>query len=76
MVGSEQFIVVHLTAPEALCKERNESAKKLKDDDLQESSVQYQSPSDADLVLETDKTDPAECVSQVIQLLESKGFVS
>ncbi len=76
VVGSEQFIVVHLTAPEALCKERNESAKKLKDDDLQESSVQYQSPSDADLVLETDKTDPAECVSQVIQLLESKGFVS
>ena len=76
MVGSDQFIVVHLTAPQELCKERNQSAKKLKDDDLQESSVQYQSPTDADLVLETDKTDPSECVSQVIQLLESKGFVS
>ncbi len=76
VVGPEQFIVVHLTAPEELCDERNESAKKLKDDDLQETDVKYQSPTDADLVLETDKTDPSECVSKVIELLESKGFIS
>ncbi|MFK7768014.1 MAG: sulfate adenylyltransferase subunit CysN [Mariniblastus sp.] len=76
VVGSENFIVVHLTAPEELCRERNQSAKKLTADDVQETGVTYQPPADADLVLETDKTSPVDCVAKVIALLETKGFIS
>ena len=76
VIGKDRFIVVHLTAPEALCDERNESAKKLGEDDPQESKANYQPPNDADLVLETDKTSPADCVAKVIEILESRGFIS
>lgn len=76
VIGDEKFVVVHLTAPESLCQERNLSAKALGVDDPQESEVHYQPPTDADLVLETEKTSPAECVSQVVEYLESKGIIS
>ena len=76
VVGADRFVVVHLTAPDELCAERNQSAKKIKEGDVQETGVVYQPPVDADLVLETDKTDPAECVAKVVALLESKGFIS
>lgn len=70
--GDGQFLVVHLTAPPELCAERNESAKK---SDVEEREPNYQAPSDADLVLETDKLNPVECVDKVIQLLESKKYI-
>jgi bifunctional enzyme CysN/CysC len=76
VVGAEQFIIVHLDAPEELCKQRNLSAKKLDIDDVQETQANYQAPTDADLVLETDKISPAECVAKVIELLESRKFIS
>jgi len=76
VVGAENFVVVHLTAPEEVCAERNESAKKIKEGEVKETGVSYQPPSDADLVLETDKIEPADCVAKVIELLESKGFVT
>ncbi len=76
MVGSDRFIIVHLSAPEELCRERNQSAKTLSEDDVQETHVNYQAPTDADLVLETDKTSPVDCVAKVIELLESKEFIS
>ena len=76
MVGSDRFIIVHLSAPEELCRERNQSAKALSEDDVQETHVNYQAPTDADLVLETDKTSPVDCVAKVIELLESREFIS
>jgi bifunctional enzyme CysN/CysC len=76
VVGRDQFIVVHLNAPEEICQQRNLSAKKLNPDDVQETQSNYQPPTDADLVLETDKTSPAECVAKVIELLESRKFIS
>jgi bifunctional enzyme CysN/CysC len=75
VVGEEQFIVVHLSAPPELCASRNESAKKRGEDDLQESKADYQAPSNADLVLDTEKTSPNECVAKVIELLESRDLV-
>ena len=51
MVGSDQFITVHLDAPAELAESRNESARKLTEDDAKESEVAYQAPTDADLVL-------------------------
>ena len=75
VVGDENFIVVHLTAPEELCQDRNLSGKKVNKDGVQETKANYQPPTDADLVLETDKTDPAECVAKVIELLESRKLI-
>jgi len=75
VVGEDKFIVVHLTAPEELCHERNLSGKKANDEGTQETKVNYQPPTDADLVLETDKTSPADCVAKVIELLESRKMI-
>ena len=70
--GEGQFLLVHLNAPAEVCAERNESAK---DAEIEESSVNYEAPTNADLVLETDKMSPVECVNKVIELLEEKKFI-
>ena len=48
VVGDGSFIVIHLDAPAELCESRNESAKKLTEEDLKESQVTYQTPANAD----------------------------
>jgi bifunctional enzyme CysN/CysC len=75
LVGGEQFITVHLDAPAELAESRNESARKLTEDDLKESEVAYQVPTDADLVLNTESTGPADCIAKVIELLESRELI-
>ena len=75
VVGSDNFVVVHLNASEEVCDSRNESAKQLGEDDLKESSVIYQAPTNADLVLDTENVGPAECAEQVLKLLEEKGVI-
>jgi len=75
VVGSDNFIVVHLKASEEVCEGRNESAKQRGEDDVKESSVVYQAPTDADLVLDTESTDPTQCVAQVLEMLEAKGII-
>ena len=75
VIGSDRFVVVHLNAPAELCSERNLSSKKAVEAQAPEAETDYQPPTDADLVLETDKASPQECVDEVIKLLESKGFI-
>lgn len=75
VVGEDAFLVVHLNASAEVCESRNESAKQLGEDDLKESHVIYQTPENADLVLDTESTSPADCVQQVLELLQSKEIV-
>ena len=75
VVGEEQFIVVHLNASDEVCAARNESAKKLTEEDGQESAVAYQVPENPDLVLDTEKVPAHECIEKVIELLESRDLV-
>ena len=75
VVGEEQFIVVHLNASDEVCASRNESAKKLTEEDGQESAVAYQVPENPDLVLDTEKVPAHECIEKVIELLESRDLV-
>ena len=70
----DDFITVHLSAPPELCAERNKPDRK--PDDKIESNLEYQEPANADLVLETDKLSPAECVEKVIQLLTERKYIS
>ena len=75
VIGEEQFIVVHLNASDEVCASRNESAKKLTEEDGQESAVTYQVPANPDLVLDTEKVPAHECIEKVIELLESRDLV-
>ena len=75
VVGTENFIVVHLSAPAELCESRNESAKKRGPDELQESTFEYETPEKADLVLDTENMAPADCVAKVIEYLESREAI-
>ena len=75
VVGESEFIVIHLSAPPELCASRNESAKKRTAEDMQETDVEYQEPTDADLVLDTEKTPASRCVAKVIALLESRKVI-
>lgn len=70
----DNFILVHLNAPAELCAERNDPDS-VKDDGIK-SSLDYEVPSDADLVLQTDQQSPAECIEKVIDLLVSRGYIS
>ena len=70
----EDFILVHLTAPPELCAQRNQSDND--PDGKVESTLDYQTPADADLVLETDSLDANECVERVIELLVARKYIS
>ena len=74
VVGEENFIVVHLDAPTEMCAERNLSDKR--EGAKEESLSHYQPPATADLVLDTGKLSPAECVAAVLSLLESRNVIS
>ncbi len=75
VIGEEQFIVVHLDASDEVCASRNESAKKLTEEDVQESTVSYQVPTNADLVLNTESMPAHECIDKVIELLEKRELI-
>jgi bifunctional enzyme CysN/CysC len=70
----EDFILVHLTAPPELCAQRNQSDND--PDGKVESTLDYQTPADADLVLETDSLNANECVERVIELLVARKYIS
>ena len=71
-VGDERFLVVHLNAPAELCRERNSGEREITDQAL----LNYEPPVKPDLVLNTDSTEPVECVAKIIELLEQKNILS
>ena len=75
VVGKDNFFVVHLSAPAELAASRNESAKKLGPEEMAESSVEYEDPTNADLVLDTSTLSPQDCVSKVIEMLDGKKLI-
>jgi adenylylsulfate kinase-like enzyme len=75
VVGSENFIVIHLSASPEVCESRNESAKKRGPDEVQESKFVYESPADADLVLDTESMSAPDCIAKVIEFLEGREVI-
>ena len=75
VVGEEQFLVVHLNAPEEVCQQRHQAEQTASEDTPLESKVNYQEPKDADLVLDTAQLKPADCVAKVIEMLEAKEII-
>lgn len=74
VIGEQQFVVVHLTAPPELCAQRNLSDKQV--GAKGEILVDHQPPEKPDLVLDSEKLSPADCVQAIISLLESRGFIN
>ena len=75
-IGRERFLVVHLSAPLEVCRQRDTDGHyKLADSGdmplFPGVSSPYEPPAKPDLVLETDKLPIDQCVAKIIALLES-----
>jgi bifunctional enzyme CysN/CysC len=77
-IGPERFLVVHLSAPLEICRQRDTDGHyKLADSGdmplFPGVSSPYEAPAKPDLVLETDKMPVDQCVERIIEQLESRG---
>ena len=77
-IGRERFLVVHLSAPIEVCRQRDsEGHYELADSGemalFPGVSSPYEPPAQPDLVLETDKRPVEECVEAILALLERRG---
>jgi bifunctional enzyme CysN/CysC len=80
VVGSDRFLVVHLSAPIDVCRSRDKeglygSADAGEIANFPGVSSPYEAPEKADLVLDTDKIDTDECVQKVIALLKERNIL-
>ncbi len=74
VIGKQKFLVVHLNAPAELCAKRNAADRANADQEYSERELlKYEPPVQADLVLDTDKRSPQECVSQIVSLLDQRN---
>ena len=74
VIGDERFFVVHLDAPDELCAERHKQESV--ETNIEESTFEYQKPAHADLVLDTEKQSPEECVNAIIEMLQDKKILA
>ena len=81
VIGRERFLVVHLSAPLEVCRQRDTDGHyKLADSGeialFPGVSAPYEAPEKPDLVLPTHKLRVDECVEKIIALLEERGMIS
>jgi len=79
LIGAARVIHVHLTAPSITLQARENAsdvailATKRSNSD-QQNRVDYEAPESADLTLDTESASIDQCVKQVVELLEDRGF--
>ena len=73
VIGDERFFVVHLDPPDELCAQRHK--KEGAETNIEESTFEYQKPANADLVLDTEKLSPEECVDAIVEMLQDKKIL-
>ena len=81
VVGEQRFLVVHLSAPVDICRERDTDGQYLRADSGEIAgfpgvSAPYQEPTSADLVLPTHQWTVTRCVDAVMAMLEERGIAS
>ena len=79
-VGSDRFLVVHLSAPVDVCRTRDTDGHyRLADQgelaNFPGVSAPYEPPAAPDLVVPTHEWPVARCVDAIVQLLESRGVI-
>jgi bifunctional enzyme CysN/CysC len=80
VVGRERFLVVHLTAPIEVCRQRDVDGHYPQADRGELTlfpgvSAPYEEPAKPDLVLATDKLAVEECVERIVRLLEEREIL-
>jgi len=79
-LGDGKLLVVHVDAPIALCRERDQRGHYAAADSGEIAnfpgvSAPYEAPAAPDLVLDTSKTGVSGCVDALIELLERRGVI-
>ncbi|WP_425617326.1 sulfate adenylyltransferase subunit CysN [Anatilimnocola sp. NA78] len=80
-IGQERFLIVHLDAPVEVCRARDTEghyalAEKGELTEFPGVSAPYEAPAKPDLKLSTDKLNVDQCVDKILELLQSRGYVS
>jgi bifunctional enzyme CysN/CysC len=80
VVGADRFVVVHLSAPLEVCRERDREGLYSAADagdiaDFPGVSSPYEVPAAAALTLNTAEDSVATCVDQIVQLLKQREFI-
>jgi len=79
-IGADRFLVVHLSAPIEVCRQRDTDGhyKQADSGDMPlfpGVTSPYEPPTNPNLVLETDKLSVDQCVEKILALLESQGVL-
>jgi bifunctional enzyme CysN/CysC len=80
VVGTEKFLVVHLSAPVEVCRQRDTEGHYPAADSGEIAnfpgvSSPYEVPAQADLTLPTHEVPVEECVEQILELLRTRGVI-
>jgi len=80
VIGDDRFILVHLSAPVDVCRQRDESGIYEKADsgeigNFPGVSFEYENPENADLVLPTHELEIDECVDRIWELLQERKII-
>ena len=81
VVGEDRFLVVHLAAPVAVCRQRDTEGQYERADSGEITnfpgvSSDYEVPVEPGLVLPTHEMTVTQCVEAILQLLEARGIAS
>ncbi len=79
-LGEDRCLVVHLSAPVEVCRERDDTGQYARADtgeiaNFPGVSSPYETPQNPDLVLPTHELSIGECVDRLVGLLESRGVI-
>lgn len=81
VIGTDRLLVVHLSAPVEVCRERDQEGMYAAADagevaDFPGVNAPYETPAKPDLVLATHELPVAECVELIMKLLADRGVVA
>ena len=81
LIGHERFLLVHLSAPIDVCRERDESGLYAAADQGEIGSLpgvnaDYESPIEPDLALPTHELPVDACVDRILELLQQRGVIT
>jgi bifunctional enzyme CysN/CysC len=81
VIGKERFLVVHLSAPVAVCRQRDTAGQYPLADSGEIAnfpgvSADYEVPASPDLVLPTHEWPVEKCVEKIVELLAERGLIS
>ena len=80
LIGEERFLVVHVSTPVEVCRERDTKGQYAKADtgellNFPGVTADYETPGNADLTLDATDKSVDECADAVIELLREKGII-